>query len=1216
MEKNNLKKCFVFLFILLIYSSTVTSVSWESEDNFDSNEGTNEDWISWEDEDWYIDSCTDKSDYYARCWDFDDDGEYNFCDRDSSASSSYCFNASIYFEGDGFEPISDHWDTTGCNFNDESPSPCDTGCVRTMDTSDSSDRWEHLRVRFFRCNTTTGYSTGSTGSDSDVYAIVDKHQYDCDGDGSDDFDYEGESAGFPTWIDIDSNIDCDSDKICAIWAEEESSVMGASLSHPCRLKDDELCSSNSECYSYDCDSESDDYYFACTYSGYPVRNYDEHQVLYDSACSNAQINSDGIDTSWVCAMDEFCDYSEDGQYSKSRPPPYPCTECGWDYESFSFSGDDGDMNNDGRAWAGTSIGYAYRSNVNYHSQVSEGCILIDNDYNGTPSNDICYAIGRSPNNDTMIDACNDFAQFNYGYGCTNISHSGINYIINGSITPLGTDYSTKILRAISVNPLCNDVTSSAKYLNLTWVSPDNISDYITYTSHLSDSIGYPNQFYFYNDTVYLRFYYDVYEFYTGCEATPFCYVSYKVGATTYVDVGSGSCINAGEYRCSIFRSDLSVPTDELQGMDFQYGAYLFGDTDLDVYLMDGNFSYLHFLSNVSIRPQPSILIDSCSIGVNCDYWIHSLISTAGTFNRPEAIYHNMVFDSEIKNITIDFESDGTIDETLNGNSQCDTFPYGTYSYSFSDTFVFSEFKWYNITVCMNVYQHKTDEGDIIPVCIHYQYHPSSLFGNINLQEANDCLTTKYENASFQNEFCINSGISAFYSTTESKCLDGWAYEYYTNFPNVNYHTSYMGHNYTGDVYTESTDEFVLNRIGYNTQATPPNYDDSSKTDYCENYKTPHYNEQPNDNHRIEGRLCYDLYNTNNNPHTNCTGGRDWSDFANYVNYPKCSSYSDCSSTQILDGLTFYNCRQCIPDFITNSAYSKFCVYPSGSQIDYSLEYDCLLRDLDNDMHTDCIDNCCGKDEGSGLDGDGDGWVDLCDNCPLNYNPLQEDDDDDLVGEICDNCNISHYLHYYQDYPIVYPLVYPFLKYFHGLYGNGYYNPNQSDIDNDSIGDVCDICLLSPIHYDFDGDGWLDCLGNCSDGIMNRDESIIADYNGVCGSCYDEHLSPLIGETEIDYGGAMCGFCLPIPDKAHDQIWEIAHHSLLSKEDIPFDNDKYCEQGEGIFSIMVSIGVISVFVVIGVVIFIFSGTITGIVIFIMGRHKKRKKSENNRKIYKQ
>ena len=181
-------------------------------------------------------------------------------------------------------------------------------------------------------------------------------------------------------------------------------------------------------------------------------------------------------------------------------------------------------------------------------------------------------------------------------------------------------------------------------------------------------------------------------------------------------------------------------------------------------------------------------------------------------------------------------------------------------------------------------------------------------------------------------------------------------------------------------------------------------------------------------------------------------------------------------------------------------------------------------------------------------------------------------------------------------------------------------------NNDSFGDACDVCPFSAIHIDTDGDGWIDCTGNCSDLEKNRDEKKI-DYGGACGTCYDKKLSEFLGETEVDYGGDKCGYCLDSPDKIQDGIWQIAREIIPEEQLIPFNKSDSCIQAENSFVvifvtiiIIVIITIIIVLIIIALISFLpfllgFWRSYRKVLIFIrfIGLGRKTQKRKKNKDI---
>jgi len=117
-----------------------------------------------------------------------------------------------------------------------------------------------------------------------------------------------------------------------------------------------------------------------------------------------------------------------------------------------------------------------------------------------------------------------------------------------------------------------------------------------------------------------------------------------------------------------------------------------------------------------------------------------------------------------------------------------------------------------------------------------------------------------------------------------------------------------------------------------------------------------------------------------------------------------------------------------------------------------------------------------------VDGDGDGIGDDCDNCPSDYNPDQADLDDDQVGDVCDD----------------------------DVDGDGTnddddncprdYNEDQLDADHDGVGDVCDNCPSDSNSDQADTD--YDGLGNVCDNCPDRPnpDQTDSDGDGIGNHC--------------------------------------------------------------------------------------------------------------------
>ncbi len=132
--------------------------------------------------------------------------------------------------------------------------------------------------------------------------------------------------------------------------------------------------------------------------------------------------------------------------------------------------------------------------------------------------------------------------------------------------------------------------------------------------------------------------------------------------------------------------------------------------------------------------------------------------------------------------------------------------------------------------------------------------------------------------------------------------------------------------------------------------------------------------------------------------------------------------------------------------------------------------DCLDEDDDGDGYEDELEQAfntdpLNKNEYPNLDGDGDGvphgygYVSsFNDNCPEVPNPDQSDIDQDGVGDVCDNCiSVA--------------------------------NEDQEDRDQDGVGDFCDVCpdLPNENQEDFDGDGLGDLCDLDDDNDGQSDE---------------------------------------------------------------------------------------------------------------------------------
>jgi hypothetical protein len=150
-----------------------------------------------------------------------------------------------------------------------------------------------------------------------------------------------------------------------------------------------------------------------------------------------------------------------------------------------------------------------------------------------------------------------------------------------------------------------------------------------------------------------------------------------------------------------------------------------------------------------------------------------------------------------------------------------------------------------------------------------------------------------------------------------------------------------------------------------------------------------------------------------------------------------------------------------------------------------------------------------------------------DNCPDTPNPDQSDVDEDGIGDACDTC----------------PLVpNPDQA---DTDGDGKANacdvcpsdpdPAQLDTDHDGVGDVCDSCPLDadPEQIDSDLDGTGDACDNCP-GVANADQ-LDGDDDGVGNACDNcvETANPNQQDGDADEVGDACDNCVLVanPDQA-------------------------------------------------------------------------------------
>ncbi len=152
------------------------------------------------------------------------------------------------------------------------------------------------------------------------------------------------------------------------------------------------------------------------------------------------------------------------------------------------------------------------------------------------------------------------------------------------------------------------------------------------------------------------------------------------------------------------------------------------------------------------------------------------------------------------------------------------------------------------------------------------------------------------------------------------------------------------------------------------------------------------------------------------------------------------------------------------------------------------------------------------------------------------------------------------------------------------------------------------------------------------GICNDSEKDFyefpTDYGGLnnkCGNCFDDELSILINESEIDYGGQFCGYCNKNTLKSNDGTWLLLKSFMLNNDTlggilnqtqfgwVPF-RSKWCSDSEEtIASINAMFGsalLFLIFILFIILVFILFSLIFGIsfwvkiILFFVKKKKKK------------
>ncbi|TLM64757.1 MAG: DUF1566 domain-containing protein, partial [Deltaproteobacteria bacterium] len=201
-----------------------------------------------------------------------------------------------------------------------------------------------------------------------------------------------------------------------------------------------------------------------------------------------------------------------------------------------------------------------------------------------------------------------------------------------------------------------------------------------------------------------------------------------------------------------------------------------------------------------------------------------------------------------------------------------------------------------------------------------------------------------------------------------------------------------------------------------------------------------------------------------------------------------------------------------------------------------------------DADSDGQPNQC---DGQPNDYDNDGVTTEADNCPLIANSAQADSDDDSYGNVCDICPSDPTNDVDSD----------------GICGGSdncplVANPDQLDVDGDGIGDVCDVCP-SDSTDDVDADGLCGRSDNCP--LVANPDQLDVDGDGIGDVC-DLCLSDPTNDVDTD---GICGRsdnCLSVAnpgqlDSDGDGVGDACDVCPSDPTNYDADNDGRCGTGD-------------------------------------------------------